>query len=89
MADFKIEVGKHCANGAQVLAVYMDEAEGVVLATWSNEFITWVFPTNDQRATAHGNYFMYNTNEEGSEQEAFQRARADFIRRANKLSEEF
>ena len=85
MSDFKIEVGKHCANGAQVLAVYMDEAEGVVLATWANEFITWVFPTDNQRATAHGNYFMYDKNEK----EAFQRARADFIRRANKLSEEF
>jgi hypothetical protein len=85
----KIEVGGRCANGAQVLAVYMDEAEGVVLATWRQEFITWVFPTNDQRATAHGNYFMFNKNEEGDEQKAFQRARADFIRRATKLSEEF
>jgi hypothetical protein len=89
MSDFKIEVGKHCANGAQVLAVYMDEAEGVVLATWASEFITWVFPTNDQRGTAHGNYFMFNKNEEGSDKEAFQKARADFIRRATKLSEEF
>jgi hypothetical protein len=92
MKDFKIEVGGRCANGAQVLAVYMDEAEGVVLATWSQEFITWVFPTNDQRATAHGNYFMFNKNyvdEEGNEKETFQRARADFIRRATKLSEEF
>ena len=89
MRDFKIEVGGHCANGAQVLALYMDEAEGVVLAGWKSEFITWVFPTNNQRGTAHGNYFMYREGDEDDENEAFQRARQDFIQRANKLSEEF
>ena len=86
---FELRVGDFCANGAQVLALYMDEAEGVVLATWKSEFITWVFPTNNQRSTAHGNYFMHNDGDRADERDAFQRARADFIRRVTKLSKEF
>lgn len=86
---FEIKVGNFLANGAQVLAVYMDEAEGVVLATWKSEFITWVFPTNNQRSTAHGNYFMYTQGDHDDENETFHRARRDFIGRATKLSLEF
>lgn len=86
---FEIKVGNFLANGAQVLAVYMDEAEGAVLATWKDEFITWIFPTNNQRSTSHGNYFMFDRNKDGDETEAFQRAREDFIQRATKLSKEF
>jgi hypothetical protein len=86
---FEIRVGNFLANGAQVLAVYMDEAEGAVLATWKDEFITWIFPINNQSSTAHGHYFMFDRNKEGDEMDAFQRARKDFIQRATKLSEEF
>jgi hypothetical protein len=79
--SFRLRVGDFCANGAQVLAVMMDEIEGVVLATWKQEFITWVFPTNNQRSTAHGNYFMFDLDRDGDEREAYQRARADFLDR--------
>ena len=86
---FEIRVGDFLANGAQVLAVYMDESEGAVLATWSSEFVTWVFSTSNQNSTAHGHYFMFDRNKEGDELGAYQRARKDFIQRATKLSEEF
>jgi len=83
---FQIRVGDFCANGAQVLAVMMDGQEGVVLATWKQEFITWVFPTNNQRGTAHGNYFMFDLDRDGDEREAYQRARADFLDRVAQLN---
>jgi uncharacterized lipoprotein YmbA len=87
--SFSLRVGDFCANGAQVLAVYMNELEGVVLATWKQEFITWVFPTNNQQGTAHGNYFMYDLNKGGDEWDAFQRAQADFLARVAKQIREF
>ena len=87
--SFSLRVGDFCANGAQVLAVYMNELEGVVLATWKQEFITWVFPTNNQQGTAHGNYFMYDLNKSGDEWDAFQRAQADFLERVAKQIKEF
>lgn len=82
---FRLRVGDFCANGAEVLAVFMDEIEGVVLATWKQEFITWVFPTNDQRSTAHGNYHMFNLDKEGDEREAYKRAREDFLERVTQI----
>jgi hypothetical protein len=82
---FQLRVGDFCANGAEVLAVMMDEIEGVVLATWKQEFITWVFPTNNQRGTAHGNYFMFNLDKEGDEREAYKRAREDFLERVTQI----
>lgn len=85
MSNFNLEVRGFCANGAEVLAVFKDETDGVVLATWKQEFITWVFPTSDQSATAHGHYFMFNIDKDGDEQEAYQRARGDFVARVNKL----
>lgn len=33
MNDFKLEVGGHCANGAKVIALFMNESEG---ATWTD-----------------------------------------------------
>lgn len=30
MNDFKLEVGGHCANGAKVIALFMNESEGKV-----------------------------------------------------------
>ena len=82
---FRLRVGDFCANGAEVLAVMMDEQEGVVLATWKQEFITWVFPTNDQRSTAHGNYHMFNIDLDGDEARAYKQAREDFLERVTQI----
>ena len=82
MTDFKLEVGKHCANGAKVIALFQDEHEGVVLATWKSEFITWEFQANQQDSTAHGNYFMYNSDTVG---DAFYKAYADMIDRIQRM----
>lgn len=82
MSDFKIEVGKHCANGALVLAVFCNESEGVVLATWKEEFITWGFATDRQDSTAHGNYFLYNP---ATKAEALAEAYADMVERIQRI----
>ena len=84
MSDFKIEVGKHCANGAKVLAVFCNESEGVVLATWKNEYITWGFAADRQDSTAHGNYFMYDQ-ETTTKNEALANAYADMIDRTKRI----
>ncbi|MBV5267195.1 MAG: hypothetical protein JZU67_01470 [Burkholderiaceae bacterium] len=82
MSDFKIEVGKHCANGAKVLAVFCNESEGVVLATWKNEYITWGFAADRQDSTAHGNYFMYDGENYGRK---FFEAYADMVERIQRI----
>jgi hypothetical protein len=82
MSDFKIEVGKHCANGAKVLAVFCNESEGIVLATWKNEYITWSFATDRQDSTAHGNYFMYDP---ATKAEKLADAYADMIARTQRI----
>ena len=82
MSDFKLVVGEHCANGAKVIAVFCNEQEGVVLATWKQEFITWGFQANQQDSTAHGNYFMYNTDTMG---DALLRAYADMLDRIQQI----
>jgi hypothetical protein len=82
MSDFKIEVGKHCANGALVLAVFCNESEGVVLATWKDEYITWSFAADRQDGTAHGNYFMYNP---ATKAEKLAEAYADMIDRTQRI----
>lgn len=82
MSDFKIEVGKHCANGAQVLAVFCNESEGVVLATWKEEFITWGFAADRQDGTAHGNYFMFD---QATKAEKLAEAYADMVERIQRI----
>ena len=82
MSDFKLVVGEHCANGAKVIALFMNESEGIVLATWKSEFITWEFSTNQQDSTVHGNYFMYDSDNWG---DAFYRAYANMIDRIQRM----
>lgn len=82
MSDFKIEVGKHCANGAYVLAVFCNESEGVVLATWKDEYITWGFAADRQDSTAHGNYFMYD---QATKNEALAEAYIDMLGRIQQI----
>lgn len=85
MSDFNLEVGGLCANGAEVLAVCKDttSGEGVVLADWGSEFVTWGFHLSAQESTAHGNYFRHDglTHRVA----AYADARADFVARVNKL----
>ena len=82
MSDFKLVVGEHCANGAKVIALFMNESEGIVLATWKSEFITWEFPASQQDSTAHGNYFMYDSDNWG---DAFYKAYSDMIDRIQRI----
>ena len=80
---FKLEVGGHCANGAKVIALFCNESEGVVLATWKEEFITWGFNANQQDSTANGNYFMYNSD---SWRDALARAYIDMTDRIKQIA---
>lgn len=80
MNTFQLEVDGHCANGAKVIAVYKELKEGVVLARWNWEYVTWVFPTNNQASTSHGNYYRYEYEPE-SEEEAFKQAYENFLER--------
>jgi hypothetical protein len=57
MSSFQLEVNGLCNNGATVIAVYKELTEGVVLARWNWEYVTWVFPTDNQSSTSHGNYY--------------------------------
>ena len=52
-----------------------------VLATWREEYVTWVFYNDDLKTTAHGNYFMWAHT---SEAEAFENAKADFLKRVTR-----
>lgn len=84
MNTFQLEVDGHCANGAKVIAVYKDLKEGVVLARWNWQYVTWLFPTADQSSTAHGNYYRYQEEHE-SEENAFRDAYENFLERIIKL----
>jgi hypothetical protein len=78
MSTFKLEVGGNCANGARVVALFVGEQDGVVLAEYHNEYVTWLFNPDMQEGTAHGNYFHANTDL------ALDEAKADFIERVTK-----
>ena len=78
MSTFKLEVGSNCANGARVVALFVGEQDGVVLAEYHNEYVTWLFNPDIQEGTAHGNYFQANT------ELALDEAKADFIERVTK-----
>ena len=79
----KRNVLKVLPNGADVLAIYQDSFGGVVLATWRKEYITWVFGEQGLATTTNGNYFRWDYS---SEEEEFERARADFIERVTRYS---
>ncbi len=68
-------------NGADALSIFRGQDVGVVLATWKEEYVTWVFYFDDLATTAHGNYHMWNHT---SESEAFENAKADFLKRGTK-----
>ena len=77
----KRKVLQGLSNGADALAIFRGQDVGVVLATWRNEYVTWVFYNDDLETTAHGNYFMFaNT----SEAEAYDNAKADFLKRVTR-----
>ena len=78
MSTFQLEVNGLCRNGAKVIAVYKQLHEGVVLARWNWQYVTWEFRTEDQSSTAHGHYYRYGESAE-SEEEAFKEAWADFL----------
>lgn len=78
MSTFKLEVGSQCKNGARVVALFVGEQDGVVLAEYHNEYVTWLFEINMQDTTVHGNYFGSNTDL------ALDEAKADFIERVTK-----
>ena len=68
-------------TGADALAIFRGQDVGVVLATWREEYVTWVFYNDDLKTTAHGNYFMWAHT---SEAEAFENAKADFLKRVTR-----
>jgi|TARA_R100001460_G_scaffold80503_3_gene121439 hypothetical protein len=68
-------------NGADALAIFRGQNGGVVLATWKEEYVTWVFYGGVLKSTAHGNYFMWR---HSSEPEAFEDAKADFLKRVTR-----
>jgi hypothetical protein len=68
-------------NGADALAIFRGQDRGVVLATWKEEYVTWIFYDDALRSTAHGNYFMWAHT---SEAEAFEDAKADFLKRVTR-----
>jgi len=78
MSAFKLEVGSNCKNGARVVALFVGDEHGIVLAEYHNEYVTWVFHVDIQDCTAHGNYFGDNT------ELALDEAKADFIERVTK-----
>ena len=78
MSTFQLEVGSTCKNGARVVALFVGEQDGVVLAEYHNEYVTWLFERNMQDVTVHGNYFQANT------ALALDEAKADFIERVTK-----
>ena len=82
MSTFKLEVGSDCANGARVVALYMGLYEGVVLADYHGEYVTWVFNTNSQDVTNHGDYFR--TNDKVELEDAWDAARENFLQRVEK-----
>ena len=65
-------------NGADALMIFRGQDVGVVLATWKEEYVTWVFYNDDLKTTAHGKYQMWC---HSSEPEAFEDAKADFLKR--------
>ena len=75
-------------NGANALAVFRGQDVGVVLATWREEYVTWIFYRGDLGTTTHGNYFMFTAFTTGClaerEAEAFEDAKADFLKRVTK-----
>ncbi len=85
MSTFQLEVGGNCANGARVVCLFVGRFEGVVLAQWRSEYVTWVFNKEIQDCTSHGNYFLYGTREsDDTEEEAYQKAAKDFVVRVTK-----
>ena len=84
MSTFNLEVNGLCKNGATVIAVYKELHEGVVIARWNWEYVTWMFRTDDQGTTAHGHYYRYKESPE-TEEEAFKEAWMDFIDRVTRL----
>jgi hypothetical protein len=78
MSTFKLEVGGNCANGARVVALYCGLYEGVVLADYHGEYVTWIFNTDSQDVTNHGHYFR------DTYEDAWDEAREDFLQRVAK-----
>ena len=68
-------------NGADALMVFRGQEVGVVLATWKEEYVTWIFYHDDLATTAHGNYHLWRHT---SEPEAFENAKADFLKRVTR-----
>jgi len=68
-------------NGADALMVFRGQEVGVVLATWKEEYVTWIFYDDNLATTTHGNYHLWRNI---SEPEAFENAKADFLKRVTR-----
>jgi hypothetical protein len=68
-------------NGADALMVFRGQEVGVVLATWKEEYVTWIFYDDNLVSTTHGNYHLWR---DTSEPEAFENAKADFLKRVTR-----
>ena len=83
----KRKVLKVLPNGANALAVFRGQDVGVVMATWREEYVTWIFYRDDLETTTHGNYFRFGHPTDclaDREAEAFKDAKADFLKRVTK-----
>tara|TARA_R110000823_G_scaffold194328_1_gene325668 strand:+ start:612 stop:917 length:306 start_codon:yes stop_codon:yes gene_type:complete len=74
---------KWLPNGAHCLAIFQGPHSGVVLATWKDEYITWVFQGQDLSTTESGNYFMYDPTRPNEKFDKYRRAVKDFESRVS------
>jgi hypothetical protein len=75
-------------NGADALMIFRGQEVGVVLATWKKEYVTWIFYDDNLATTTHGNYHLLGFDPDPrrdiSEPEAFENAKADFLKRVTR-----
>ena len=90
---------KWLPNGAHCLAIFQAPHSGVVLATWKDEYITWVnvgtvlkpygeyitwvFQGQDLSTTVSGNYFKYDPTRPNEKFDKYRRAVKDFESRVS------
>lgn len=74
---------KWLPNGAHCLAIFQAPHSGVVLATWKDQYITWVFQGQDLSTTVSGNYFKYDPTRPNEKFDKYRRAVKDFESRVS------
>jgi hypothetical protein len=81
MSTFQLEVGGKCNNGAVILSLWCDDVDGVVLAHYHGEYVTWLFNTTYQSSTTAGHYFRYGDGNQDVHANALNEAKRDFVSR--------